>query len=156
MLMVSFSKQETMHMTKQVKIIIFKIFILILKDLNRSFPDWAQLGRTDFHDRLDKRPAETVAIMSWMRRVLTGSIVSRIYVCPGPMISCCLLVFTMAGAWWSSPGTTVLPARAQTTLSAQRILSSTPLLSYMLRIMHLCTQGEIAKLGLYASLPLPR
>lgn len=37
------------------------------KDLNRSFPDWAYLGRTDFNDRLDNRPAETVAIMNWMR-----------------------------------------------------------------------------------------
>ena len=35
-------------------------------DLNRGFPDWAHLGRTDYSERLCGRQAEVEAVMEWI------------------------------------------------------------------------------------------
>lgn len=37
------------------------------KDLNRSFPDWGDYGRTDFQERRLGREPETEAVMNWLR-----------------------------------------------------------------------------------------
>ena len=38
------------------------------QDLNRSFPDWAQLGESE-EARLENREPETAAVMAWLRSV---------------------------------------------------------------------------------------
>lgn len=37
------------------------------RDLNRGFPDWADLGRTDHCERLEGREVEVVSVMDWLR-----------------------------------------------------------------------------------------
>ena len=45
----------------------FTIFVS-LQDLNRSFPDWAQLGESE-EARRENREPETAAVMAWLRSV---------------------------------------------------------------------------------------
>ena len=92
----------------------FTIFVPF-QDLNRSFPDWAQLGESE-EARRENREPETAAVMAWLRSVSCHVHMSlTTYNAAVITTSSCPPVSMMAGLWSSSPGTTRPPAPPQPT-----------------------------------------